>query len=316
MVEEKEDRFHADPLLPALLNDEQEDYFALGLIVIWPVRSSHDGIGHCWHQHYASFVDEVKRECFSFSGGDGNGDGVYFLPLHSLHITVATLFSATHISELPPSTTVNTDSVSNDKVRQSLEWQATLVEEWKQVVIHASTMDDWPHQQSIKLRLESARIAPRAGILLWKVVHDHDETNGMERIRSCLRHSVQLLHPHLQQYMRIPDIIHTTFLRYHHCLPANGYRPSRLHQILRDNIVPTHPLFGNGHIHQTSTSQYTVTIDIVKLVNCKIYLQGTDDDHPVYLTMPVGPTTENRFPGHVLVETDTSTNYEETKVTS
>jgi hypothetical protein len=53
----------------------------------------------------------------------------------------------------------------------------------------------------------------RASILLWKEL-----TGGLEEIRTCVRAAIinntNKEVAYLQDYLRIPDIIHTTFVRY------------------------------------------------------------------------------------------------------
>jgi hypothetical protein len=207
------------------------------------------------------------------------------MPLHSLHITVATLFPATRRSDLVlvQETFDNDDydcGPGNKDHSSDSRQMTTMIQQWKDVLHFASEMTEWPQQNfSMTLRPTSAQIAPRAGILLW-----NDKHGFMERIRSCLQKSVQSLHPQLQKYLRIPDIIHTTFLRFHR--PPTYSNPLDSHQILQDKIVPHHPLFGSNHHMKASTA----IIDAVRLVDCKIYLQGDNwmNDHPVYLTLSFG----------------------------
>jgi hypothetical protein len=292
---EEKERFHADPLLPALLAKEQDDFFSLGLVVNWPFNFInndktviHDKMS-VWRRHYESFLDAVKQECFSDCCDEKD---LYWTPLHSLHITVATLVPATRLSDLP--------AITNDNVSSADEWKSTVIQQWKEVLWHASLLQSWPgssDQHSIvTLHLESAQIAPRAAILLW------EECSALNNIRKCLRQSVQLLYPHLLPLLRIPNIIHTTFVRYRQ-ESFTRFSPSQCNQILNEKIVKSHSLFGticeSGNLSSTSKSQ-SVVIDNVKLVNCKIYMQGDDpQDHPVYLTMPVGLQQVNVYNNEV-----------------
>ena len=102
---DESDKFIPDPLLPALFREEEDDYFALGLVVAWPNISGEDNV---LNEHYNDFISTVKTKCFKQQQQDDENDeddddidGFFCMPLHSLHITVASLFSACRISELP-----------------------------------------------------------------------------------------------------------------------------------------------------------------------------------------------------------------------
>jgi hypothetical protein len=285
-----EDRFYADPLLPALFRKEEDDYFALGLVINWPVgkaaENNNDGSLNVLQQHYDDFLSTVQRTCFQHD----NGDHFFCVPLHSLHITLASLFSAKRISELPSSSSTTPD-----------DWTSTFVTEWKEVLMKAVSLDDWPRKdEPIEIRIDSARVAPRAGILLW-TESSSSSLNGIERMRNCLRCAVQSVHPHLQRYLRIPNIIHSTFVRYINPPSEQNLRPSHVHSILLEQVVSRHPLFGKDIVdHSKSdssiapTASNTIRIDCAKLVNCKIYLQDFkgDVDHEVYLTVPCCRSTQ------------------------
>jgi hypothetical protein len=270
-----EDLFLADPLLPALVRREQDDFFALGLLVHWPIVCEN------FCRQYETFLSAVKTECFQ-----DEMDSFFFLPLHSLHITVASLFPATHGSDLPKKKSRKSESNMVDG-----EWQRDFINEWKEVLLQAFFMEDWP-KKPLVLHLESARITSHAGILLWK-----DSTGGIEQIRHCIRTAVQWMNPHLEVHLRIPDIIHTTFVRYKDQVSlSNLTRPSQKHSCLVERVVANHSLFGsnttinaNENENNDGLSNHVQVADSVKLVNCKIYLQGTqgEKDHPVYLTLPL-----------------------------
>jgi hypothetical protein len=338
-----DDVYCADLLLPALERGEQDDYFALGLVVNWPVVIHNDdditgsSIDNDHPQrrrrrqrqplaeHYESFCRRVQAECFPHLDDQ---QSIMFLPLESLHITVATLVSATK----------NVHQVQRNKIIQL----------WTDVLLRASQHDDWPSsQRSMKLKIKSAQITKTAGILLW----DEDSvTGGIAKIRGCIQDSVDgYCHEggvasttaqddernskfiFTDYGFRIPDIIHTTFMRYRTPPPCQ-IGPSESNTILLRQIVghgdgneddnkksrpSRHPLFeqpkdqnggdeGAGATARTtnSTTTSTVRIDCVKMVDCKIYLQPQQqnqdyhdpqiqdhnhpDHHQVYLTLPIG----------------------------
>jgi hypothetical protein len=99
---------------------------------------------------------------------------VYLYPFESLHVTVAT-FSKTF-----------TDG-------QDLE-------AFQRIVKQATEMKEWP-SKPLQLVIDSAQIGTRAGILLWK-----DNSGGMNAMRQCLAA--------VGSNLDIPDIIHSTFLRF------------------------------------------------------------------------------------------------------
>jgi hypothetical protein len=327
-----DDVFHADPLLPALGRGQQDDYFALGLVVNWPPGDGNDNDGDdvsLLKQQYQSFCDVVKTECFPHHHDQ---DSVMFLPLDSLHITVATLQSATKISKI--------------EQRQQQE----IIQQWKELLMCASQHDDWPTQH-LQLKIVSAHITPTAGILLWE-----DTTDGITKIRQCL-YDVLSEKRQRQQFpndehnsdvefflnngFRIPDIVHTTFVRYR-TPPPNQIRPSESHSILLQEIVGSHPIFGDSSSSSSSSSsnngKSTVRIECTKMVNCKIYLQPPkrqvkqqpkddircknnynsntnkklDDeeeevDHPVYLVLPIGSSAGAVSSSSTTLTTSTTT---------
>jgi hypothetical protein len=295
--DDQSDKFYPDPLLPELFREEEDDYFALGLVVAWPCLSSKDKEPNVLKEHYDDFVSTVKTTCFQ------QAEGFFCMPLHSLHITVASLFSACRISELPVAKT--TDTIE--------DWMSTFVHQWKEVLIKATSLDEWPIQEEpIKLQVESAQIASTAGVLLWK-----EESDGkIGKMRNCLQQAVELVHPQLQQYLRIPNIIHSTFVRYNTNIRNNKrlLRPSQIHTKLLEQVVTQHPLFGimknkaddddddddDNHNYdkksplEVSSNNNIIRIHCAKLVNCKIYLQGMngEKDHDVYLTVPCYTSSE------------------------
>lgn len=269
MSSEDEDRFIPDGLLPALFRNEQDEFFALGLVVNWPITNS-SGM----KATYESFLSMVQAKCFQ-----SEGNSFFCMPFHSLHITVASLFAARRIAQDDLLAVPDEATVTN-------QWQSSFLGEWKDALVEARSHKDWP-RQPLEVQIESARIDPSAGILLWQ-----DQSGGIERMRRCLEWTVRSNYPHLLHHLKIPNIIHSTFVRYKSNPPPSWQlRPSALNSILVQDVVPNHGLFvvrAKANATAPSTT-ITVRIDCVKCVDCKIYLQSPngEDDHTVYLTLPL-----------------------------
>lgn len=300
-----DDRFLGDPLLPAFYREEQDTYFSLGLVVNWATTSIPSSQSYNV-TNYERFLSAVKTECFR---GRKN-DIPFFLPFHALHITVASLFQACKLSQLPLSRqhaepsiedadataggtvttkqhTDNNNSISDSVVvgDDGAQRRLALATEWKKVLLRASSSDDWP-KRPLKLELDSAQIRNRAGIFLWK-----EHTGGIAKIRRCLEVAAKDEEAFssrsmsvLRERLKIPDIIHTTFVRYHNhhhrdegtekspdTTTTGGdddddeamlLRPSQAHSILIERVVPNQALF-------SKTGSNSVKDD-----------DGDDDNHP------------------------------------
>lgn len=189
--------FEPDPLVRRLVSSErQQPLFSLCLVAGWPPRLTNSesfrlayerfcaAVGQCW--------DDLDRMV-----DRQHPAAVYFYPYEHLHVTVATF----HRPGL--------DNVS-------LETQAALQKVWSQVVEHATQDQLWP-TEPFSLRIDSAQIGTRAGILLWK-----DDSGGLSTVRQCLRRAVATMKTtaesqELAQFLDaldVPQIVHSTFLRF------------------------------------------------------------------------------------------------------
>ena len=304
--DEEDDVFRADPLLPALERGEQDEYFSLGLVVNWPLlayqasnrvsydtekddddaiscgggggddnngKSNNNNRYQPLQEHYESFCSRVQTECFSQCENredncDNKSSTMLFLPLESLHITVATLMSARKTTK-------------NDvQKQQQQQQQDETVRRWKELLVRASQHEGWPKTKKLRLKIRGALITESAGILLWD-----DLSNGIWKIRQCLHSAVKdeekreqeqerhiataaaaggaTQHDNNDQHhdsssscsssprcsndgfmdgFRTPDIIHTTFMRYR-TPPPSGQSPAKANSILQRNIVCS---VGNG----------------------------------------------------------------------
>jgi len=252
-----DDRFLSDPLLSAFL--EQDDYFALGLVVNWPADVSAATRTSYNESNYAQFLSTIETECFG-----GKGGFLFKLPFHALHITIASLFPAHQLrkeSNLP-------DGLSRTRVASF----------WKKILMRAFQHPDWP-KRPLELELEKAEIRNRAGIFLWK-----EHTGGLDCMRRCLEQAATELGSVLQ-HLRIPNIIHTTFLRYHK-VPDDSLllRPSHANYILAERVIPHEALFQGAN--SCSQSNTVVIASVANLVDCKIYLLERQD-HEIFLSLPL-----------------------------
>ena len=321
--DDDDDRFLGDPLLPAFYREEQDTYFSLGLVVNWATTSTTTCSTILSSQqsynatNYERFVSAVKAECFCGRNNNDDPDIPFFLPFHALHITVASLFQACKLSQLPPSrrqhaeeeptivadaaggagavttkqkrhtdnTTTNftsDDSVvdatgddDDDDDDEGDQRRLALATKWKQVVRRATASEHWP-KRPLELELDTAQIRSRAGIFLWK-----EHTGGIAQMRRCLEIAAKQKGEDelFTSTLKIPDIVHTTFVRYHHnnhnhqhnrdeagtekysdtTTTGNGndndnssdnssdeatvLRPSQAHSILIERVVPNQALF-------------------------------------------------------------------------
>ena len=184
--------FEADSFVQSLVQGQVVDNtFGIVLVTSWPLPDE-------TKRNYETFR-EVVRDCFFQEDATIDDLHVYLYPAEYVHVTVATLFPFHHTA---PSST---------------EDRHFIVRISKDLVKKASEMRSWPINQSIELQVDRWQIGRKAGIILWK------ETNGtIEQIRKCLRTAVDeyvTVAPEreaklVRDNFKIPDIIHSTFLRF------------------------------------------------------------------------------------------------------
>jgi hypothetical protein len=256
------EEFQVDPLLPMLFANQQDDIYCLGLVTNWPPPQAN------MKEPYRRLVKAIQSECFdpqdvrtSFTAQQQQRHpAVTFMPFDSLHITVATLFPATRLDEM------------TIPIPQ-------LQEDWKQIVLEASKLPEWP-QTAFQLHIDSAKIASRAGILLWK-----ETTGGLDLMRKCLQQivhqhqgegSTSLQYSYLQDFYSTPSIIHTTILRYSSVPQATSHEHAQSQLELK--VLPQlQDIFSEP-----------IVANVVKVVNCKIYLNSPENEHPVVCSLPLG----------------------------
>jgi hypothetical protein len=247
------EEFQVDPFLPTLFANQQDDVYCLGLVTNWPPPQA-------MTEPYQQLVHAIQNECFDpkdvTSTAQQQHPAVAFMPFDSLHITVATLFPTTRMDEM------------TIPIPQ-------LQEDWKQIVLKASKLPEWP-QTAFQLQIDSAKIASRAGILLWK-----ETTGGLDRMRKCLQ---QIVHQdegstrqyaYLQDIYSFPSIVHTTILRYS-SVPQTTSHVHAQSQLENKVLPQLHEIFSEP-----------IMANVVKAVNCKIYLNSPDNEHPVICSLPL-----------------------------
>lgn len=185
--------FEVDPIMTEILASRKDQDFGLVLVVGWPPNKI------ALEAPYQALVQAV-RSCFD---EQDQLENAYFYPFDSLHVTVATLHAFTL-------------QTRDANIRD------VLAREWNNVVVGASKRPGWP-KQPLKLEVESCQIGSRAGILLWR-----ETTGGLERMRKCLADETKERQSQLQQAgisvdtLRIPGIVHTSFLRFPAPIASNG----------------------------------------------------------------------------------------------
>jgi uncharacterized protein len=198
-------KFEPDPLVRRLVTDEeQRPLFSLCLVAGWP--SMFGNIDDKLREAYNRFRDAV-RQCWDSSDLQGdrkNPAAVYFYPASSLHVTVATLFRG---GETVPE-----------------ERQCELKRLWSELLERAAKDRLWPTKH-FALRIDSAQIGARAGILLW-----NDESGGISAMRQCLRRAVSTMKAAAESseivqfldLLDVPPIVHSTFLRFYESPQTDG----------------------------------------------------------------------------------------------
>jgi len=289
---DNDDRFLDDPLLPAFFRQEQDDYFALGLMVNWRnILASNISYNE---SNYEQFLSAVETECFH-----GKRDFLFTLPFHALHITVASLFPALESFQLRPESTnkptnsskqhMNSNTTANSLHNRNFS-RSEVAAIWKNILLRASQHPDWP-KCPLELELETAEIRNRAGIFLWK-----EHTGGIASMRRCLQAAVDEEDQTLSgvlQHLRIPNIIHTTFLRYHEVpepisCKETFLRPSEANSVLVNRVIPHQSLFSKSANGDNKINSKRVMTNVANLVDCRIYLlEEKKQDHDIFLSLPL-----------------------------
>ncbi|KAL3781754.1 hypothetical protein HJC23_004853 [Cyclotella cryptica] len=248
-------QFSADPLVSSLFSKE-DDYFGLVLVTGWPPNFE------SMNQPYQAFLKQV-RKCFAHSDLESRGikpPSVYLYPLSSLHITIATLCP-----------------VQKKRVERGEEYYNDLQNKYVELTKAASLRDEWPkptRKEPLDLQVESVQLCQKAGILLWK-----DVSGSIHAMRKCLKE--EALHRGLEIYS-IPNIIHSTFLRFAQEPSENSGRGEDIQQKFQTIVAPN-----VGEIFGSNLQQPVISLScrpFCKLV-CETtpYMHIPDDEQHVFL---------------------------------
>lgn len=248
--------FEKDPMIKRMIklkrgNSSVEESFGLVICAGW-VPS--EAVQTCYNE---KFLPAVQR-CFQESDWkDLVSDDiprVYFYPSGALHVTVATLHAFTRPEEESPP-------------------RELLIKEWTDLVEAASCRVSWP-KKPLQLSLDSAQIGKRAGILLWKEL-----TGGIDQMRVCIKAEADAREDHLRKLdidpdtLSIPDIIHSSFVRYHEIPETPGEEiQERFQKLILERISTFFP--------------DPLVVPQVKFVcERRPYMHITDDERHVFLDL-------------------------------
>ena len=171
--------FLVDPLVKAVYNKE-DDYFNLVVMAPWPKMQAEGG-----PRPFTTFMEGVKQ-CYDDEDLAGSSPNVFLYDRKFLHVTIATC-------------------CTNHKRHAGRDY-----EKWKRdfchVVKSAAQRCTWPREK-LRLEYESTKLTAKAGILLWK-----ETTGGIAAMREAILDEART---QMMPLHHIPDIVHTTFLRYH-----------------------------------------------------------------------------------------------------
>ncbi len=285
--------FKVDPYLEEIYDKEQ---FGIVLVAAWPPTNQ------IFLDSYETFVSQVKR-CFdakdylhqqhstaaSMSAGTVGTSGaasdvqmtpnVYIYPSQHLHITIAT-FHPFHKQFLP-----SPEMKSNTAILQQEDFYFNDNESYSKIctliVQKSMERNDWP-KEKINLEIDRTQIGEKAGIILWKGRTGKDQ-ELFYNMRSIIREEYDrvmekyhisegdndLQHrDRITRELQIPNIIHSTFLRFGGHPVTDGKLIQRRFQSMVQSKVKE--IFGNGHC-----------INTVKLVTEKrAYMHvPCDEDH-------------------------------------
>ncbi|KAG7368813.1 hypothetical protein IV203_031556 [Nitzschia inconspicua] len=240
--------FQADAKVSDIFFCQDGEYFGLVMVAGWPPDPSIDS-------PYLKFLDLV-RGCFDEPDLTAKNSlsplpAVYLYPSKFIHVTIATF--------APPEKRGSTKDITDSHS----EFQRTYLS----LVQEASKLSNWP-KDPIQLTVRSTQLGSKAGILLW------DDTSGsIAKIRDCIRETAAR---HYLNIWGIPDIIHSTFLRFCQVPQTDGHTVQNRFQ---SKVIPqVHNVF-----------QQPLTTNTVKLViESTPYMHIPDDDRHVVHVWQLG----------------------------
>jgi hypothetical protein len=245
--------FEADPKVTDIfLGCNDGEYFGLVLVAGWPPDPS-------FHQPYLKFLNLV-RECFDEDDWKekmtmttktktsmSKLPAVYLYPTMHIHVTIAT-FAPTERQQ-------GSDKNADADV-EHLQFQQTYLS----IVNEASRRPDWP-KEPIQLAIRSTQLGSKAGILLWD-----DTSGGISKMRQCIK---QVAAGRNIDIWGIPDIIHSTFLRFAKVPHTIGHLVQERYQ---SKVTP----------QVQNIFQQSLPVKVCKLViESSPYMHVPDDDNHV-----------------------------------
>jgi len=265
--------FEADPLVGHLVkryNVNNVPSLFVTLVAGWPTDMAQFKVPYAQVRQAVEACWDAS-DLIGTSGADGSTTTpppVYLYPTETLHVTVATFF------------TTATESYPDEAEL------AFKIDAWKQVIHKAIQMDEWP-TKPLQLRIDSCQIGNRAGIFLWK-----ETTGGMDAMRRCIQAVTLELKSQgwFQNFpgvspdsLRIPGIIHSTFLRFYSLPSTPGTTvQERFHEKVIAKLSDFFP--------------DPITIDVSKLVVERTpYMHIPHDDRHVYATSFFSEHKDDQF---------------------
>lgn len=285
--------FTTDPYLENIYNREQ---FGVVLIAGWPppqrtiaipVPSLDQSLPstkslYFIQDFYHDFINQVK-ECFDpidlliQCSDNDNNDGtvntqmpnVYLYPPQHLHITIATFH--------PVSQSFDTKNNKNTNININ---HNAYIKACQTIVQNAIRHQDWP-KHKINVTVDTAQIGEKAGIILY----NDDELRSIQLMRNILKEEYDSFMirndssdcvipaiPKMKQLI-IPNIIHSTFLRFHNHPQTNG---ALVQQRFQSNVLEK-----IKDLHCDGCQGRKISIDSVTLVmETRAYMHiPYDSDH-------------------------------------
>mmetsp|Transcript_13066 Transcript_13066/g.24546 ORF Transcript_13066/g.24546 Transcript_13066/m.24546 type:complete len:268 (-) Transcript_13066:209-1012(-) len=215
-------KFEVDKWIPFLTqqtNRENSNLFGIVLVANWPPKDS-------FIEPYEKLMLHI-RNCFDPQDhivDDTSGvPSVYIYPSNTIHITIATF---------TPFFNTNPEPCAKKK-----ELYAQICTE---IINRCQSRQDWP-KGPFTVEIESAQIGSKAGILLW-----NNPDQKVERIRRIVQEEYDFMleeNPVAlnRQKLVVPNIIHSTFLRFGRVPMTRGEEVQKRFQ---DAIRDIHKLFG------------------------------------------------------------------------
>ena len=199
-------QFFADPYVKTLKSIDEKgcpvfgnsgSKFGLVLVIGWQQFPSIVG------EAYVAFKHKVAQ-CFDpidIVGDNSEANqppAVFLYPVEDLHITIAAFHYFHPV----------VDSTHEE----------ILISQWRSIVDSASKRPTWPSLEALRFQIAGTQIGAKNGILLWE-----ETSGGIDAMRQCILSEVieskniltATLGDEFQETISIPDIIHSTFLRFH-----------------------------------------------------------------------------------------------------